>query len=34
MFSSLSLTAKQIIHAVESSHDMYSKSDYILYYPC
>jgi hypothetical protein len=31
MFSSLSLVAKQIMHAVESSHDMRSKSDSILY---
>jgi hypothetical protein len=33
MFSCLSLAVKQIMRAVESSHDMRSKSDYILYYP-
>jgi hypothetical protein len=33
MFTCLSLVEKQIMHAVESSHDMRSKSDYILYYP-
>jgi hypothetical protein len=33
MFSCLSLAMKQIMHSVESSHDMRSKSDYILYYP-
>jgi hypothetical protein len=31
MFSFLSLAAKQIMHAVESSHDMRSKLDSILY---
>ena len=34
MFSSLSLAAKQIKHVVESIHNMRSKSDSILYYPC
>jgi hypothetical protein len=29
MFNCLSLAVKQIMHAVESSHDMRSKSDYI-----
>jgi hypothetical protein len=33
MFSYLSLAVKHIMHAVESNHDMRSKSDYILYYP-
>jgi hypothetical protein len=32
MFSYLSVAVKQIMHAVESSIDMRSKSDYILYY--
>jgi hypothetical protein len=33
MFSCLSLVVKQIMYAVESSHDMRNKSDHILYYP-
>jgi hypothetical protein len=33
MFSCLSLVVKHIMHAVESSHDIRNKSDYILYYP-
>jgi hypothetical protein len=32
MFNSLLLVVKQIMNAIESSHDMRSNSDYILYY--